>query len=305
MSESVSVTHRKIAVGNCLILFIPPHRFLASSLFRPRRFTSVNGGVFSCADVAAARCDVALPTRADVKANGSVTCPASEGQWTLTGAKAAAVCGGLLAEIDLERPQRGLHNLRLPGEPGLSGGLLGISVNCDDAAPGVEPRLTTLPPEEVYLRGGDLVVSYGEPFGQPFKLQAYYRLLASQAPRAATLEAVVSLQTREWEAYPAVVVTSTLPAREVVVASCYAVYRSNADWSYAEATPKGDFIPREHAADSNGLRGVQWRFEPCFMERGVIRRLRLRAAIVPSAEDEPAARRLAEELQYEPPPLTA
>ncbi|RIK73536.1 MAG: hypothetical protein DCC67_17810, partial [Planctomycetota bacterium] len=84
----------------------------------------------------------------------------------------------------------------------------------------------------------------------------------------------------------------------------YAVYRSGGDWSWVEASLPDDFYPGPCSAEGV-LRSVPWRFGGCFMERGVIRRLRLRGSVVPSAGDEAAAQRLVEELAAEQPPLTA
>jgi hypothetical protein len=55
----------------------------------------------------------------------------------------------------------------------------------------------------------------------------------------------------------------------------------------------------------DGARRTDWRFTGEFMERGVIRRLRLRAALVPREGDVETLRRMQAALAVEQPPLTA
>jgi hypothetical protein len=76
---------------------------------------------------------------------------------------------------------------------------------------------------------------------------------------------------------------------------------ANADWSYAECAHRGDFASRHTA---NPCR-TSWLFGEQFMERGVIRRLRLRGALTTRAGDAAAALRLRAALAAEQPPLTA
>lgn len=226
------------------------------------------------------------------------------GQWSLEGTTAKLVGGALHAEVDLARPQLGLHHLRLPGKPQAPGHLLGVWPRGHEPT-AIGANAITLHPEEPYVRGRDLVVMYREPCGEPFWLQLYLRLLPEENRQAAAIETIVSVQTRLWEAYPSIVVTSALQAPEAVIRDQYVVYRTDRDWSYVEATPPGDFKLAEHVMTSGDLNSAPWRFDKCFMERGVIRRLRLRAAIVPSQEDEHAGSRLVEALISDDPPLTA
>jgi hypothetical protein len=76
-------------------------------------------------------------------------------------------------------------------------------------------------------------------------------------------------------------------------------------WSYVETSPPGDFAASQVEIVKGGMRSMQWRFGREFMERGVIRRLRLRAAFVPRQRDEERVKRLQAELASEEPPLTA
>ena len=66
----------------------------------------------------------------------------------------------------------------------------------------------------------------------------------------------------------------------------------------------GDFEPTIGRLDS-GLSQSRWFYGKRFMERGVIRRLRLRGAFAPIANAEDAIEQLQSQFASEPPPLTA
>jgi hypothetical protein len=113
----------------------------------------------------------------------------------------------------------------------------------------------------------------------------------------------VSVQTREWEAYPSLAVASALQGEARAAGDGRLVVR-HAKWCYVEATPPEDFaLAAGHAA--NGVETLVWRWGDQFMERGVIRRLRVRGAFAPPASDAAIADRLQAELLAEQPPLTA
>ena len=219
--------------------------------------------------------------------------------WFLQGSQAKLACGALLAEIDVERPTRGLHNLRL-GVEKVAGYLMGVNVaaeNADDEEP--------WQPADVYTRGNDLVATYREPLGQPFTLQVYWRVVAPKNRQSAALESIVSIQTREWEAHPHVTLTSALAVHSARLENGGVIFRSHHNWAYVEATPPGDFIPSACESNSPNLHAARWAYGNHFMERGVIRRLRLRGVIVPIAEAGDAIEQLRADLIAVPPPLTA
>jgi hypothetical protein len=76
------------------------------------------------------------------------------------------------------------------------------------------------------------------------------------------------------------------------------------EWSYIEVVPAEDFV---HVApsDEGPTASSSWIYAGHFMERGVIRRLRVRGAIVPRVDDLEAAVRLRTHWLAEQPPLTA
>jgi hypothetical protein len=207
-------------------------------------------------------------------------------------------CGPLLAEVDVDRPMLGLQHLRLLGER-INGCLMGVGLR-DEATPNETPWQVF----DVYTRGNDLVASYREPAGQPFHLQIYWRVLQSKKLMNGLLEAIVSIQTRLWEAYPRIVLHSMLSAAQARLDEGGVNFLSHHDWSYVEASPPGDFQP---ALDepTPGMSRACWRYGDRFMERGVIRRLRVRGAFTPIASAEDAIKQIRADLASEPPPLTA
>ncbi len=218
--------------------------------------------------------------------------------WYLQGAKAHVACGPLLAELDVERPMLGLRNIRLPSET-VNGWLMGVDVR-EDPSSGEQ----AWPPSDVYTRGCDLVATFREPAGQPFHLQVYWRVLEPKRCMSGVLETIVSIQTREWEAYPSIAVTSALDVSHALIHEGGVNFLSQHDWSYVEVSPIGDFEPTIGRLDS-GLSQSRWFYGKRFMERGVIRRLRLRGAFAPIANAEDAIEQLESQFASEPPPLTA
>jgi hypothetical protein len=224
--------------------------------------------------------------------------PSSTECWFLQGSKAQLVCGVLMAEVDVERPALGLRNLRLPLEA-IDGWLMGVDIH--DAPQSSDQRWQ---PADVYTRGRDLVATYREPLGQPFHLQIYWRVCEPKGFESGSLEAIVSIQTREWEAYPSITLTSALNVSHAQLHQGGVNFLSRHDWSYVEVSPIGDFEASVDRIDSR-LTQARWTYGKRFMERGVIRRLRLRCALVPIGNAEDAIERINAEFASAPPPLTA
>lgn len=221
--------------------------------------------------------------------------------WQLAGTLATLTRGPLYAQIDLQRPWLGLRELRF-GAASVVGSILAPGVESDGGNAAVQDKVWR--PTGAFVRGCDLVVTYHEPLGQRFILQMHLRGMAS-CSAAAELEALLSLQTREWEAYPAVTLTTSLKCRDVILGDSFAAYLLNSDGSYVEAARPEDFTLSATPSPMSGLSTVTWRYGNQFMERGVIRRLRLRAGFVATDTREYAVKRLLNQLAADEPPLTA
>jgi hypothetical protein len=231
--------------------------------------------------------------------------------WTLEGTTARLQYAGLSGALELVEPWGGLHQLSYLGLT-LRGWLLGVAAEATGDA-GDPLTLPTRPwtPSDSYVRGCDLVALYGETAERPFSLQVYWRVHEPAGGEDLTIDAIVSVQTRAWEAFPEVCVSSALTTEAVEIVRSdarvigAALRPEGASWSYVETSPPGDFVASQVEVVEGDMRRIAWRFGRQFMERGVIRRLRLRAAFVPRQRDEERVKRLQAELASEEPPLTA
>jgi hypothetical protein len=214
--------------------------------------------------------------------------------WRLDGSQAFLDCDAIQASVDVGRPRRGLAELRLRGTP-TEGWLLGVDVDA--------PAL----PSDAYVRGGDLVVAYQESADRPFSVQIYWSIgQMTLLGGALVLDGAVSIQTRQWEAYPRVTVSSHIAGAERIAldAAATVMRPAGVEWSYVEVVPAEDFVQVTPNVDGPAV-STGWIYDGHFMERGVIRRLRVRGAFVPRVDDLEAAVRLRTHWLAEQPPLTA
>jgi hypothetical protein len=215
---------------------------------------------------------------------------AAIGTWTFDGRRAALACGPLSGVVEVTAPRGGLAGLKFNGVA-LSGALLAVDFDGEAC--------------DAYVRGEDLVATYRETPERPFSVQVYWSATAGEGGEL-IIDATVSIQTRAWEAYPRVTVTSTLADAEIGPGAeeGVALLRPpGVDWTYAETALPEDFAlvnPGTRASGAN-----VWTFADQFMERGVIRRRRVRGAFVPRGADSATAQRLAAALRADEPPLTA
>jgi hypothetical protein len=157
---------------------------------------------------------------------------------------------------------------------------------------------------DAYVRGCDLVATYREPLGQPFNLQLYWRVLQSQAEPQLAIELIASVQTPLWEAYPWVSVTSVLPNAAVTTSEDELIFTTPEGPSYIELTYPSDFVLSAAESHSRST-SPHWQFGPQFMEKGVIRRLRLRGAIASRENISLCGREVRAAFFAAHPPLTA
>lgn len=208
--------------------------------------------------------------------------------------------------MDLTAPQRGLGLLHHGNAP-LAGWLLGVTAKGDLAgAERSESPLDSWTPSDAYVRGDDLVVAYGAGPELPFGMQIYWRASELTSRRGTVLDAIVSIQTRAWEAFPEVAVASALAIDSANINDEAAVLRHlGLPWSYVEIAKPGDFKQDVFTMGEANMGRTAWTFGREFMERGVIRRLQIRGAFVPRDEDETIVDYLRQSLLAEAPPLTA
>lgn len=243
--------------------------------------------------------------------------------WALSGDVAALHYRGLASEVAVTSPFLGLQ---LGAETGYAAGGQLLQVGA-----GAQPANDSWEVSDAYVRGDDLSVTYEPCDSRPFRLQASWRLHQEQSNqlRGVVLDVVASVQTRRWEAYPTLTLGSTLRGESAAVVTADGepsfsridaagdfagaveetvnrpfVIRLNRRYSYIETRVNGDFDLWRLEIDQSGNCRSESILRPRFMERGVIRRLRLRVALVPCKDDVATARSLAAQLQQECPPLT-
>ncbi len=187
-----------------------------------------------------------------------------------------------------------------------------------------------LPVTEAYIRGNDLVASYQPSSDWPFSPQIYWRAngLQSVAGVLASMSLLVSVQTHLLDTFPQIGVRSQLPIGEMLLISvrdtprsrvevinrdrtftptgelCCVVARLN-DWpfSYAEIMRSSDFHEVTLSPGAGGIL-IDWHLFADFLEKGVIRRARLHAAVLPRENDIELATACCEATQHLDLPLT-
>jgi hypothetical protein len=235
----------------------------------------------------------------------NVTSKVNEQQfWSLHNHAAQLRCGSFFGCIDAARPDTGLHGIALESS-------LTIDVLRVYRADGAGDRSWPLPIAESYVRGSDLVACYQPVPDWPFSPQLYWRANSLYAVRGvlSSVSLLVSVQTHLLDTVPQIGVASTLPCDEFLLVTSDAKARPRAErmdpsqslhspsgdccvvarfreqpLSYVEIMPAGDFQAVGLSSGANGST-LEWRLFAEFLEKGVIRRARLHAAVVPREND--------------------
>ncbi|MCA9235915.1 MAG: hypothetical protein KDA44_10620 [Planctomycetales bacterium] len=219
--------------------------------------------------------------------------------WQLDGNVARLVDEQCQAVLKLDEPFHGLSEWTVAGEQ-LADNLLAIR---SDA----ETTPFDWPVVDAYVRGNDLAVSYGTTMSRPFSLQIYWSAL-NLPPAVAAIEAVVSVQTELLQTHPGFALVSNLPTaaspRDFALADGAVLLHVGQSWSIAELAPPTDFARGEAIENPAGGVTTRWRLEPEFLEKGVIRRVRVRTLVLPRSGDVKAAQQCYDQLCAERPPLT-
>jgi len=239
--------------------------------------------------------------------------------WCLDAEKAFLDTPQLTACIDLLNPHAGLSRLTLLGQP-IEGFVLGVFFGAHVAVPNEELA-------DVFVRGDDLIVTYGKTDERPFSLQVYWRATVREQG-VLLLDTILSLQTDLLESFPDLAVETRLPAStawlladEEAAATEIAIpcdlpsdrvdglflKPSRGDWSYAEATHPEDRGASQIARCDDKLLLLEHRLGGRFLEKGVIRCLRVRGVFLPQEPQEKSielATQSLASLATEEPPLT-
>jgi hypothetical protein len=236
--------------------------------------------------------------------------------WQLEESNARLTVDSLQARVDLRNPALGIHDLAWNSAP-VHGNLFGVTV-AEESAP---PMPLSNEGIDCFVRGNDLVANYPQCGAQRFTLQMYWRVVASSAS-AIVIDSIVSLQTSLLECFPKALLTTNLPAGEVMALlndgtpsvtvgdrlasdepAGVLVRDDNQPWSYLEMTHPTD-LGCWRVSRADGVRMVR-ELGGEFQEKGVIRRLRVRSVFMARENDEKTAARLIAEFAASEPPLTA
>lgn len=246
--------------------------------------------------------------------------PTTTDVWRWDSTKASLQISCLSAGVDLLKPRAGLGEVVYNDDP-IIGNVLGVN-------PGTSAALSERDLSDVFVRGSDLIVTYAETNERPFSLQIYWRATVSEQG-AVLLDAILSLQTDLLESFPGIAVETKLPAAAILLLpdDAAAMVRVLADgeqhdlqaegmdslllrpihesWSYAEATHPEDRGESQIDRSQDDMISIQRQLGGRFLEKGVIRRLRVRGVFLPRENDLELAAHYLASLTTEQPPLTA
>jgi len=217
----------------------------------------------------------------------------------------------LAARVSIGQPELGVCDITWRTQK-FSAQLLGV-VFCD---------FRERSPLDCYARGTDIVITYNDPPQQKnVRPQVYWRFVNEDRIAAQGFELVLSIETDLLDSDPQVRVESVLPGSSVFArtasgwesirgssmrlhASAYApliVFQGDT-WLYAEMIYPSDFTESTIEHTANGWR-TTWDLFPEHLEKGVIRRARMRGVFL-VGDDLSKALTAFEHFQASPLPLT-
>ncbi len=219
--------------------------------------------------------------------------------WTLRGTSASMAIAKWSGKLDLEQPNRGL-DLHC-GTESSGAGLLGVDFSLPH-----HPF-----DKDCYVRQGDLIVVYPQRDDRKFSLQLDYRLLEA-GPDRLLIELWISVQTYLLDSRPTVSVSCRADRESIRTestisdASHQAVVQGTVDgtlhWAWLTH-------PRDQDDTSWNWNGDRQAFEAGlfghFMEKGVIRRARMRCLIGTTSLKEREVDEAYQSFVVSPLPLTA
>ncbi len=221
--------------------------------------------------------------------------------WQLEKQYATLRMDELHGQVDLNCPEQGIGQLVYQGNP-LPGFLLGVVAEEEG-----HPTSLVLA-REPYVRGSDLVICYDQTLhGQPYSLQIYWRAKSGEQgqPR---IELIISLQTDLLENYPRLLASSRLESNPIDATSRpkkSAIFRLfDGKTSYLEMVATGDSVSQAVEPENKGTNQSRWPLGGDFLEKGVLRRMRIRGQFVPRGQDLELATALQAELESEQPPIS-
>jgi hypothetical protein len=255
--------------------------------------------------------------------------------WSLDGTVGKLTNGPLSGEVNVAYPHLGLRCKELDYKKRKCALLrvvrsdksLVVTAKMTDG----DARAWPLPVVDEYLRGYDLVASYQAVEDWPYAPQIYWQTNALDFVDgvAASMSVLVSVQTHLLDTWPRISVVSQVASEELLhislgenqqaeveriddektsiaagAGSCV-IWRLRAvPMSYAEIMPATDFRQIAFRPNVEANSSAEWHVMADFLEKGVIRRARVHAAILPRENDVELALECCRAIENCPLPLT-
>lgn len=251
--------------------------------------------------------------------------------WSLKDTVAHLETGQLAGSVDVARPERGLHTTALDRDSNSCRLFCTQRLGESAGRPHESSSLWPLAVAETYVRGSDLVASYQSAEAWPYSPQLYWQAGTLEAidGALASLSLLVSVQTHLLDTHPKIHVTSQVPSGDLLLVSiaengaasvepvtqegitppnasiCCALWRlQGGTLSYAEVVSAQDVQQIEFQLGPQRVLAARWHLFAEFLEKGVIRRARVHAALLPRTHDTELAIECCEATSKCPLPLT-
>lgn len=239
-------------------------------------------------------------------------------------------CAGLRCAIDARQPSHGVSLVSLSPDAATLGEVLGVIL----PGAGGEPTETLV---EAYAHGGDFVAIYTLPGADALRMQIVWRLAEAAPGALLAIDAVISVQTARLESQPTSRTQTVVLTREVLCHevesgraaasaqraivplelgepgrtvelraedAAYVIFRFDKHAaSYVEMIHPSDHCGATLSRRGDGQTMLAWNLFPESLEKGVIRRARVRGLVVPRDRDAACAAEAYSEFVRGAPPL--
>jgi hypothetical protein len=243
--------------------------------------------------------------------------------WKLDGTRGQLNTPELSASLDLTQPHRGLHVATIfrDGHSSAIGDNHVLQVHFPE-----EPRAEDV--QDSWIRGTDLVVTYAQRKNRQVTAEIYWRLVGGA--NSVGTELILSVQTDLLDATPTTSAASEIITDEVlwlgdptaphtaeslkmaISAAAFDRTRGQGIFIFRLAGSRLSYVDMVHPTDfssaslrqRDGSAVLDWQLFPDSLEKGVIRRARLRGLFVNRQDDLALAARCFQEFTTSPLPLT-
>jgi hypothetical protein len=219
--------------------------------------------------------------------------PPVQAPWQLVGNRASLESPPLSLSIDLDRGSHGVE--------------IGLASAASSLRLWQLRELADLPLAESYVRQRDLVASYLPGPAFPFHTDIYWTPLEPLPAAEFALQLVISVRTDLLDTHPVVNLETPTGSAPVELFTCQTGQAVrlplNDEWHLVEFATSQDSPQLTVALDGPQQRVTRELFAH-FLEKGVIRRARLFAALVPAETSLAQCQRLCDHLAATPWPLT-